>query len=113
MVCFVGCDLVMIEGTTVQPGRVATLKAGLSVSVPEGHYGLVAPRPFLGLEGVDVRFSNVASTGAASARIGVGINSNALLENRRRLPSPHAHLSPLYSICLHARISRQVGNARR
>jgi dUTP pyrophosphatase len=39
-----GLDLVACEGTTLLPGRRASVGTGLAVAIPDGHAGLVLPR---------------------------------------------------------------------
>lgn len=50
-----GLDLFSIEAVTIEPGQRAIARTGLSVAVPEGYYGRVAPRSGLATkQGLDV-----------------------------------------------------------
>jgi dUTP pyrophosphatase len=39
-----GLDLYALEGTTIGPGRRATVSTGVAIELPAGHAGLVLPR---------------------------------------------------------------------
>jgi dUTP pyrophosphatase len=48
-------DLYSIETVTMAPGQRVIARTGLSVAIPEGHYGRVAPRSGLATkQGLDV-----------------------------------------------------------
>jgi dUTP pyrophosphatase len=50
-----GLDLYSVERLTMQPGQRAVVGTGLSVAIPAGFYGRVAPRSGLAIElGLDV-----------------------------------------------------------
>jgi len=50
-----GLDLYSIETVTLAPGERAIARTGLSVAIPEGYYGRVAPRSGLATkQGLDV-----------------------------------------------------------
>ena len=50
-----GCDLSSIESYTLKPGERKLFKTGLSVAIPEGLYGRIAPRSGLAYKnGIDV-----------------------------------------------------------
>jgi len=50
-----GYDLASVENTVVPARQRKLVKTGLSFSIPEGHYGRVAPRSGLALKkGIDV-----------------------------------------------------------
>ncbi len=50
-----GCDLFSIESYVLKPGERRLFKTGISMAIPEGLYGRVAPRSGLALkEGIDV-----------------------------------------------------------
>ena len=50
-----GLDLCAIERVTLAPGERAAVRTGLSVAIPEGFYGRVAPRSGLAVRhGIDV-----------------------------------------------------------
>jgi dUTP pyrophosphatase len=50
-----GLDLYSVEVLTIQAGQRAVVGTGLSVAIPEGFYGRVAPRSGLAIEqGLDV-----------------------------------------------------------
>jgi dUTP diphosphatase len=50
-----GLDLCSIEDTTISAGRRAVVRTGLSVAIPLGFYGRVAPRSGLAVDhGIDV-----------------------------------------------------------
>ena len=50
-----GLDLFSVEDVTIHPGHRAAVRLGLSVSIPAGFYGRVAPRSGLAVEyGLDV-----------------------------------------------------------
>jgi dUTP pyrophosphatase len=50
-----GYDLSSVENTVVQARQRKLIKTGLSIIVPEGHYGRIAPRSGLALKkGIDV-----------------------------------------------------------
>ncbi|HEV7857908.1 MAG TPA: dUTP diphosphatase [Pyrinomonadaceae bacterium] len=53
--CAAGLDLYSVEGLTIRAGQRAVVGTGLSVAIPEGFYGRVAPRSGLAIEhGLDV-----------------------------------------------------------
>jgi dUTP pyrophosphatase len=50
-----GLDLCSIENLELNPGQRAAVRTGLSVDIPQGFYGRVAPRSGLALKaGIDV-----------------------------------------------------------
>lgn len=50
-----GLDLHSVEAVSIAPGARAPVRTGLSVAIPEGYYGRVAPRSGLAVKhGVDV-----------------------------------------------------------
>ncbi len=50
-----GLDLYSVEAMTLAPGERAAVRTGLSVAIPHGFYGRVAPRSGLAVEhGLDV-----------------------------------------------------------
>jgi dUTP pyrophosphatase len=49
-----GFDLYLFEDVSVEPGEVVKARTGISVLLPEGHYGRVAPRSGLSTKGVCV-----------------------------------------------------------
>jgi dUTP pyrophosphatase len=50
-----GLDLYSVEGLTIRAGERAVVRTGLSVAIPVGFYGRVAPRSGLAIEhGLDV-----------------------------------------------------------
>jgi dUTP pyrophosphatase len=50
-----GLDLYSIEGLRLEPGQRSIARTGLSVAIPEGYYGRVAPRSGLATkQGLDV-----------------------------------------------------------
>jgi dUTP pyrophosphatase len=50
-----GVDLYSIEEVTLPTGKIAAVRTGLSVAIPQGSYGRIAPRSGLALKhGIDV-----------------------------------------------------------
>ena len=50
-----GLDLYSVETVSIAPGKRAGVKIGVSVAIPVGYYGRVAPRSGLAMErGIDV-----------------------------------------------------------
>lgn len=50
-----GYDLYAADSYTVEPGKRQLIKTGISVAIPEGYYGRVAPRSGLAYKhGIDV-----------------------------------------------------------
>jgi dUTP pyrophosphatase len=50
-----GMDLYSIEETTLASGKRAAIRTGLSVAIPHGFYGRIAPRSGLALKnGIDI-----------------------------------------------------------
>ena len=50
-----GLDMYSIEDVAIEPGQRSLARTGLAVSIPEGHYGRIAPRSGLALRtGLDV-----------------------------------------------------------
>lgn len=58
-----GSDLYSIEPVWLEPGARAVVKTGISLSIPEGYYGRVAPRSGLAAsKGIDVLAGVIDST---------------------------------------------------
>lgn len=58
-----GYDLYSVEQTYLRPGERAMVKTGISVAIPLGYYGRVAPRSGLAVKhGIDVMAGVVDST---------------------------------------------------
>lgn len=50
-----GYDLYAIESHTLEPGERKTFKTGISIAIPQGYYGRIAPRSGLAVKhGIDV-----------------------------------------------------------
>jgi dUTP pyrophosphatase len=50
-----GYDLYAVESCFIEKGHRATVKTGIAVAIPEGHYGRIAPRSGLAAKnGIDV-----------------------------------------------------------
>ncbi|MFN2531216.1 MAG: dUTP diphosphatase [Pyrinomonadaceae bacterium] len=53
--CSAGLDLYCVDALTIRPNQRAAASTGLSVAIPEGYYGRVAPRSGLAVRnGLDV-----------------------------------------------------------
>src|SRR5947209_2844090 len=96
-----GLDLYSVERVTLAPGARAAVRTGLSVAIPEGFYGRVAPRSGLAVKsGLDTLAGVVEADyrgeilcalvnhGDAPVGIEVGTRVAQLIVERIALPEP-------------------------
>ena len=96
-----GLDLYSVERATLRPGARAAVRTGLSVAIPSGFYGRVAPRSGLavrmgldtlaGVVDADYRgeiLCALVNHGDATVEIEVGTRVAQLIVERIALPEP-------------------------
>jgi dUTP pyrophosphatase len=65
-----GYDLFSTEYVTLEPGQRTLISTGLSIAIPEGYYGRIAPRSGLAVKkGIDVMAGVIDSTYRGEVKI--------------------------------------------